>query len=99
MSKNNSHNETHFYCDKCGLCCSHLDLFGDSYKELNRGDGTCIYFNEQNRLCNIYNDRPDICNVEKGYILFFSKLVSYQKYIDNTTEGCNKLKIMFKFKG
>lgn len=95
MKEKNITYEASFYCDKCGLCCSHLELFGEPYEELNRGDGICIYFDEQNRLCKIYNNRPDICNVEKGYLKFFSYM-DRQEYIRKSIEGCKKLKIAFK---
>ena len=43
----------HFTCDKCGLYCSHLHLFGDAYKFLDRGDDICKYFNVETKLCTI----------------------------------------------
>lgn len=40
-----------FNCEKCGACCK---IVG------------CSYLTEDN-LCSIYNDRPDICRVDKMY--------------------------------
>lgn len=80
-----------FTCDKCGLCCSHLHLFGDAYKFLDRGDDICKYFNIETKLCTIYKERPIICNIEKGYHIFFRN-IPYDEYIKQNQQACKMLK-------
>lgn len=59
-----------FYCDKCGLCCTQLE--GSSiYNELDRGDGVCQFFDEELRLCRIYQNRPLLCNIDESYETYF----------------------------
>lgn len=83
-----------FNCDKCGLCCQNLKL-SSLYKDLDRGDGTCIFYNEETKLCNIYENRPIICNIEKAYELYFSDKIEKNKYYELNYEVCNKLKEKF----
>lgn len=60
-------------------------------KYLDRGDGTCKYFNEKNMLCNIYDDRPDICRVELQYNKNHSHMYSWDKFISLNLEICHHL--------
>lgn len=41
-----------YKCNKCGKCCKSLNL-SKLYDDLNRGDGVCIYLDEENNLCKI----------------------------------------------
>ena len=80
-----------FKCDCCGLCCMNLDK-SDIYDDLNRGDGVCVFFNEDTKLCSIYNKRPDKCNVDKMYELIYSDKLSKKDYYKLNYEACKKLK-------
>lgn len=80
-----------FKCDSCGLCCRNLAK-NPIYSDLDRGDGVCIYFNEENNLCNVYEKRPDKCNIEKIYELFFAKDISKEDYYKLNYGACQKLK-------
>ncbi len=84
-----------FQCDKCGLCCQHLELFGEIYSELDDGTGVCRYFDKETNLCKIYLHRPIICRVEEGYEVYF-KDIPYKEYIKVTKESCNRLKQRYK---
>jgi uncharacterized protein len=79
-----------FECEKCGTCCTKLDK-NPLYKELDSGDGTCIFFNRDSRLCSIYEKRPDICNVNKGYELFKDVMTKDEFYKLNN-QMCNILR-------
>lgn len=79
-----------FLCDKCGLCCKHLELI-PQLTEYNSGDGRCMYLSEDN-LCKIYSSRPDICNVNKMYELEYSNKMSREEYILYNIKGCKMLK-------
>lgn len=80
-----------FNCDKCGLCCQNLKI-SSLYKDLDRGDGTCIFYNEDTKLCNIYENRPIICNIEKFYKVYFAGKIKKYNYYKLNYEACKKLK-------
>lgn len=79
-----------FKCDCCGLCCRHVDrnIFNNN---LDRGDGVCKFLNTSTNLCTIYDNRPDFCNVEKGYKKYFAEL-SEEEYLRLNYLACEKLK-------
>ena len=78
-----------FKCDGCGECCRHLDR-SELYAELDRGDGVCKFLN--GNLCTIYKDRPILCNIDKSYELYFSKVYDKEIYYQINYEACKKLK-------
>lgn len=85
-----------FRCDRCGICCQHIDLI-PQLKEFDSGNGRCIHLLENN-LCEIYFERPDICNVEKMYELYFKDSISEDEYIRQNFDACNELKSKFRDK-
>lgn len=60
-------------CTRCGICCTQLDQ-NPLYAALDRGDGTCRHFNQPDKSCAIYANRPDICNSEIMFRRHFSHL-------------------------
>lgn len=80
-----------FKCDCCGLCCRHVDrnIFNNN---LDRGDGVCKFLDTSKNLCTIYENRPDFCNVEKGYKKYFAELYSEEEYLQLNYLACEKLK-------
>ena len=42
-------------------------------------------------LCNIYSTRPNICNVEKMYELYYVNMMSKAEYEKKNLEGCKAL--------
>lgn len=80
-----------FKCTKCGLCCEHLEKFFDIYKELDRGDGVCRYYDQEKKLCGIYDNRPLKCNIEKSYSLIFKEWYSEDEYYALIQQGCEEL--------
>ena len=84
-------NDDALHCDKCGLCCQHLELFGKLYTKLNDGSGACRYFDKETNLCKIYTHRPLICRVKEGYEFYF-KGMPYKEYIKATKYSCEILK-------
>lgn len=80
-----------FICDKCGLCCMNVDKL-PIYGELDRGDGICRYFDCKSKLCTIYENRPDICNVDKTYNQIFSKYMSRDEYYSLNYKACQMFK-------
>lgn len=57
-------------CARCGACCRHVDQV-EQMKTFNRGDGVCRHLTADN-LCEIYSERPPLCNGEYVYKKFFS---------------------------
>lgn len=77
-----------FPCDKCGICCTKLK--GNIiYSKLDRGDGVCIHFDKHNRLCSIYNNRPEICNVMLMYEKLFNKIYTIDEFISENKKFCH----------
>ena len=83
-----------FECDKCGICCKHIDMI-PQLKEFDSGNGRCIHLLDDN-LCEIYLDRPDVCNVEKMYELHFKGKISKEEYIRQNKMGCNQQKNKYR---
>lgn len=90
--------ENKFYCNACGLCCKSLKN-SDLYKDLDRGDGVCKFFNEYNNLCSIYEERPLVCRVDEMYKLYFYKQLSKEKYYQLNYKACSDLKRKYKKDG
>lgn len=78
-----------FVCKQCGLCCRNIHLIA-ALKDYHAGDGICFYLNQETNLCTIYSNRPNVCNIEKGYELFFSQY-SEDEYLKMNYEGCELL--------
>lgn len=80
-----------FSCDQCGLCCQLISEI-PQLAAFDRGDGVCIHL--RGTLCEIYEQRPDICNVEKMYYAF-SEQMSYAEYIEMMEKCCKLIKQNF----
>ena len=80
-----------FICEKCGLCCMHIDESALDEK-MNRGDGVCKYFDEKTLLCEIYSERPIFCNVDKFYEKYLSMKYSREEFYSINYETCKILK-------
>ena len=80
-----------FLCYKCGLCCRLLKDV-PQLAAFDRGDGVCKYL--RGSLCSIYENRPDICNVEKMYPSF-ATLMSREEYDKVMANACSQIKKIF----
>ncbi len=67
-----------FQCDCCGLCCMNLKM-SELYSDLDRGDGICRYLDVASKLCTIYRNRPDKCNVDKTYEKFYKDKITLEQ--------------------
>jgi|TARA_R110000824_G_scaffold9137_2_gene41142 Fe-S-cluster containining protein len=77
-----------FLCSQCGLCCK-LAGFLKSTKDvlpINK-DGSCS--NLIDNKCSIYEDRPDICRVEK--MISNKDNLSRKDYYIKSTKVCHTL--------
>ena len=79
-----------FFCDRCGLCCKHIDQIPE-LKKFDSGNGRCENLTDEN-LCAIYEKRPIICNVSKMFELVYSSWMTEEDYWKLNFEGCKKLK-------
>lgn len=79
-----------FPCTACGQCCRRVYL-SEKTAYLNRGDGVCQYFNEENNLCSIYENRPLICRVDDYYQAHFSQMISWDDFVQLNMEICHSL--------
>jgi len=64
----------------------------DLYVDLNRGDGICMYFDIETKLCTIYKKRPIICRVDDLYEEYFIEKISKSDYLKLNYEACSRLK-------
>ena len=92
-----------FPCTKCGCCCRRVDvavnLFNAKSEWMKDGDypiyfpynwdetGKCEML-KKNNTCQVYKNRPLICDVEKmaNYLTIPKKL-----FFEQNIEACNKL--------
>ena len=74
-----------FKCDKCGICCKSL-AGNPIYKDLDRGDGTCMYLKDN--LCSIYEQRPILCRVDDAYNKYFKQRMSLEEYYNENYKIC-----------
>ncbi|OFI05978.1 hypothetical protein CLOACE_13590 [Clostridium acetireducens DSM 10703] len=86
-----------FNCDMCGCCCRSVST-NDIYKHLDRGDGTCKYFENETNKCSIYENRPIFCCIDKCYEKYFKNVMSIKQYYNLNYEACKKLKEYFNNK-
>lgn len=75
-----------FPCTKCGACCRRAHLI-QPFRYGDRIHGGCIMLNEN--TCDIYKDRPLICNIQKMKDLLFPDLTEKEHYKNNAII-CNK---------
>lgn len=78
-----------YLCERCGACCRHVDLIVEM-KTFDRGDGVCKHLTADN-LCEIYSERPTLCNGEFVYQKFFSDM-SVVQFHDLTRELCDAVR-------
>lgn len=79
-----------FPCTRCGLCCQQVHL-SDETRFLDRGDGTCRYFEDGSRGCAIYVERPDTCRVDRQYTLRYVQLYTCDEYVAANLAVCSAL--------
>lgn len=79
-----------FLCNQCGACCRLVSLAKET-QFLDRGDGACRHFDDQTRLCTIYDTRPSICQIDKQYLLNYQHQFSWREFIDVNRIACLEL--------
>ncbi len=80
-----------FPCTRCGLCCQHIDSITE-LAEYDIGNGCCRYYSNAYG-CQIYESRPTVCQIDKGYELFFAGILSHEEYYQHNAKVCNQLQL------
>lgn len=84
-----------FPCTQCGLCCQNVHL-SDETRFLDRGNGTCKHYDAGSKACSIYAERPNICRVDRMYLLRYSRLYTWDEFIDLNLRVCAHLESLSK---
>lgn len=79
-----------FPCTQCGLCCQHVHL-AEETRFLDRGDGTCQYYDAASKGCGIYAERPDIYRVDRQYALRYSSKHTWSEFVALNLRACELL--------
>ena len=80
-----------FPCDRCGACCRQVHRSPETIF-MDRGDGICRHYNENQHLCNIYESRPDICRVEQQYFASYQAIMDWPEFVRINLAACDVLK-------
>jgi len=79
-----------FPCTQCGLCCRNVHLAPET-RYLDRGDGACRHYNDANKGCAIYAQRPDICRVDRQFELNYAARHSWDEFVRLNLQVCQLL--------
>lgn len=74
-------------------CCKRVNLLSETAK-LDRGDGVCRHLNEVSGNCLVYEDRPDICRVDRQYELHYQRTMTWDLFVEVNEAACRKLQSM-----
>lgn len=77
-----------FHCSQCGECCRHINLV-PQLAEFDQGNGVCI--NLRGNKCAIYENRPEICNVDLMYEKYFASTFSREEFYALNEVACREL--------
>ena len=78
-----------YRCVRCGSCCRHVDLIAEM-KSFDCGNGVCKHLTADN-LCEIYAERPSLCNGEFVYKNFFADM-TVEEFHEMIYQLCKKLR-------
>lgn len=82
-----------FPCSGCGLCCRNVDK-AEETRGFDRGDGTCRHFIDLTRTCGIYDDRPDICRVDRQFAQRYASSMSWYDFVALNVRACEMLQAL-----
>jgi len=69
------------------LCCQRVHL-ADETRFLDRGDGTCRHFLPDTKACAIYEERPDICRVDRMYAMSYASQYTWDDFVTLNLQAC-----------
>lgn len=76
-----------FPCNRCGMCCQRVHVADDT-RFLDRGDGTCRHFVPATKSCAIYEERPDICRVDRMYATRYASQFTWDEFVILNLQAC-----------
>lgn len=79
-----------FPCTRCGACCRNVHLAVET-KALDRGDGSCIHYDDATKLCSIYYQRPAVCRVDVQFHEYYSQIMTWESFCALNLEACKQL--------
>lgn len=79
-----------FPCSGCGLCCRNVDK-AEETRQFDRGDGTCRHYVDATRHCGIYDDRPDICRVDRQFETTYAATLTWDEFVLLNLRACEFL--------
>ncbi len=79
-----------FPCSGCGLCCQNISNIQE-LKHYDLGNGMCKYFDMSSNECMIYNNRPEICQIDKMYEIKYRTSYKKQEFYALNAQVCNTL--------
>ncbi len=82
-----------FPCTQCGVCCQNIKNIPE-LSEFDLGNGICKYFDFTNKTCEIYDNRPNICRIDKMFELEYYQYFSKKEFYIENAKACNKLQEM-----
>jgi Fe-S-cluster containining protein len=74
-------------------CCKRVNLLPET-AAMDRGDGTCRHLDEQLGGCVIYEQRPDICRVDRQYALHYRQQMSWEVFVRVNEQACRDLQTL-----
>jgi len=78
---------TPFPCHQCGLCCQQVHRSAQT-AFLDRGDGTCRHYQVASKRCAIYEQRPDVCRVDRQYALHYAERCTWDEFVAANLQVC-----------
>ena len=79
-----------FPCIQCGICCQRVNLAVETHF-LDQGDGTCRHYDAANKMCSIYNDRPDICRIDLQFEQRYAHFYTWDEFVELNLTVCRQL--------
>lgn len=84
-----------FPCERCGACCRNVDK-AEETRFLDRGDGSCRHYDDQFKICSIYESRPAICRVEHQFVIHYHHFMDWPEFIRLNMAACTSLQALEK---
>ena len=96
-----------FSCTACGQCCRNVgkaikdaetnDKIPNVIREMllsfphdTNSDGSCSKLTSDGQ-CEVYENRPTICNVDKMYDIYYNKFYSKREFYEMERKACNSM--------
>jgi Fe-S-cluster containining protein len=79
-----------FPCSSCGLCCQNISTIKE-LKNYDLGNGVCKYFDVLNKSCEIYNSRPEICQIDRMFQIKYNNYFTKEEFYIENAKVCNSL--------